>query len=138
MHLSSVSISRSAFIILATVLAAGCGSKLEATVFGTVTLDEKPLTTGAVTFHPTSGGAIAYGRIAQDGSYWVKTGDSRGLLAGQYTVTVVAYDILPARGQFDPPGAKTLTPLRYSTPDASDLHVTVAAGQNRIDLALKD
>jgi hypothetical protein len=114
--------------------AVGCGAH-DSSVYGTVTLDEKPLETGTVTFHPVGGGAVAYGRIGADGSYRLHTGAEQGLAPGEYVVTVVATAPPP-----DPRSevvGKLLTPARYNRRDQTDLRFTIARGTNRIDLALQ-
>lgn len=115
-------------------LAVGCGTH-ESSVFGTVTLDGKRLTTGTVTFHPTGEGAVAYGRIGADGSYRLHTGAEQGLAAGEYIVTVVA-TAPPPDPQSEVVG-KLLTPARYGTLDQTDLRFTIEPGKKQIDLALQ-
>jgi hypothetical protein len=115
-------------------LAPGCRRTLEGSIQGTVTLDTAPLNRGTVTFHPVSGGAAAYGRIQADGSYTITTGNSRGLSAGEYIVTVVA-TAAPSDTRKDVTG-KLLTPLRYQNVGQSPLRFTVQRGGNKIDLPL--
>ena len=118
----------------ALALAVGCGVH-DSSVYGTVTLDGKPLETGTVTFHPAGDGAVAYGRIGADGSYRLHTGAEQGLAPGEYVVTVVATAAPP-----DPHSevvGKLLTPARYGNLDQTDLHFTIEPGKNQIDLALR-
>ena len=116
---------------------AGCSGRLPGRVSGTVTLDDAPLHTGTVVFHPVKGGAAAYGAIDERGNYSVRTGTEQGLVPGQYVVTVVA-----TTGP--PPGSKNmmdvgtlLTPTRYGDPKQSDLHFAIEPGVNHIDISLR-
>ncbi|KKK59506.1 hypothetical protein LCGC14_3033700, partial [marine sediment metagenome] len=45
----------------------GCDGAHETTVWGNVTLDDKPLKLGTVTFHPQGSGQLAYGTINDKG-----------------------------------------------------------------------
>ena len=123
--------------LVALVVLSGC-SPNAATVTGTVTLDGQPLKTGDVSFHPAGGkGAVAYGKIDASGSYVVSTGDETGLAPGQYAVTVVATEAAP-----QPTGnveviPKVLTPMKYNTPETTDIKVEVKPGANEIPIELK-
>lgn len=122
---------------VALLVLSGC-SPNAATVTGTVTLDGQPLKTGDVSFHPAGGnGAVAYGKIDANGKYVVSTGDETGLAPGQYAVTVVATEAMP-----QPTGnveviPKVLTPLKYNTPETTDIKVEVKPGANEIPIDLK-
>jgi hypothetical protein len=111
---------------------AGCGAH-ESAVSGKVTIEGTPLTSGTVVFYPAGGGAAAYGSIQSDGAYTIDTGDSGGLAAGEYVVTVVA--TTPPQPGFS--FGKLLTPTRYNNKQTSDLKFTVTPGRNTIDLPLK-
>lgn len=123
--------------LVALVVLSGC-SPNAATVTGTVTLDGQPLKMGDVSFHPASGnGAVAYGKIDGSGKYVVSTGDETGLAPGQYAVTVVATEAIA-----EPTGnveviPKVLTPLKYNTPETTDIKVEVKQGANDIPIELK-
>ncbi|MCA9267350.1 MAG: hypothetical protein KDA41_02715, partial [Planctomycetales bacterium] len=114
----------------------GCGGRHDSSVHGAVTLDGQPLRTGTVTFHPAAGGAAAYGRIAADGQYTIKTGSERGLDPGEYRVTVVAIEMSPAANANDAPSGKRITPAAYQNVGTTPLTATVTAGGNQIDLAV--
>lgn len=119
-----------AFIILLGLCTVGCGHKLPSQVSGTVTLDGKALPVGTVTFRPVTEGAVAYGSIDPNGNYTVRTGTDKGLVSGEYVVTVVATTGVPPMG-------KLLIPPRYGNPKESGLRFTVDASTNRIDLPLR-
>lgn len=119
----------------------GCGG-LESTVTGKVTLDDKALPTGTVSFHPKNAGIVAYGGIDAEGNYSVKTGSQKGLAAGEYVVTVMAStdpepSTKPLKGQAMEPVGKLLVPDKYLAKQLSDLHFTVKPGRNQIDLQLR-
>ena len=118
-------------------LLAGCGGEHESSVSGFVYLDDKPLSTGNVTFFPSKGGAAAYSRIGADGAYQIKTGDTSGLKPGEYKVTVVATEIPPVVQGSTPPIGKVLTPHKYGQLEETDLAFSVGPGNNTIDLRLK-
>ncbi|MCX7425341.1 MAG: hypothetical protein NTW96_06910 [Planctomycetia bacterium] len=120
----------------------GCGSSLDSSVTGTITMDGKPLDLGngtcTVSFYPEAGGPAAQARVAPDGTYALKTGSTRGIRSGKYVVTVVATG--PSREP--PPGSPPmpgplLTPTRYGTKQRSDLRFTIEPGTNRIDIPMK-
>lgn len=124
------------FLVLTAALTLGCGRSHEATTSGTVTLDGKPLSSGTVTFHPSKGGAAAYGHIQSDGSYEIRTGSGRGLAAGEYIITVAVLEALPPDPETGEPRAKAITPPRYADVKTSGLRFTVRSGVNRIDLPM--
>lgn len=125
-----------AAIFLASTIA-GCGGPYDATVSGTVYLDEKPLRMGNVTFYPTEGGAAVYSQIAEDGTYRLSTGSEEGLKPGAYRVTVIATDNPPAEPGQTPAIGQRITPKKYSLLDRTDLQYTVAPGSNEIDIRLE-
>jgi hypothetical protein len=124
-------------LAIASLICAGCGGTHESSVTGIVYLDDKPLTTGNVTFHPEQGGAAVYSRIGADGAYTLRTGSEEGLKPGEYKVTVMATDNPPAAapGQAPPIGTP-ITPIKYGRRETTDLVKTVEPGENNIDLRL--
>jgi hypothetical protein len=118
-------------------LLAGCGGVHESSVSGKAYLDDKPLSTGNVTFYPSQGGAAVYSRIGVNGDYQLKTGDTFGLKPGEYKVTVVATENPPVVKGSTPPIGKLITPRKYGQLEETDLLFSVGPGNNRIDLRLK-
>jgi hypothetical protein len=108
-------------------------------VSGSVTLDDKPLTTGVVSFHPTAGGPVALGRIDDSGRYAAAVGSGAGLPPGEYVVTVVANEpMVPSKDpRMAPSPGRRITPERYATKEKSDLRHTVTPGSNTVHLALR-
>jgi hypothetical protein len=117
----------------------GCGGPFDSSVTGIVTLDGNVVPRGTVSFQPKAGGPAAYARIAEDGSYVVRTGREDGLPSGEYYVTVSANEaptvMQTAEGGPPPPG-KPITPLWYRTRNSSGLSYVVEPGSNEIDLKL--
>jgi hypothetical protein len=124
-------------ILWATTLWIGCRQSNEATVHGVVTLDDKPLSSGTVTFHSPDGKNLASGSIGPDGNYEFSIGKTRGLPAGEYVATVVAYETLNRQAATVMAMPKIITPARYAKPQSSDLKETVHRGDNVLNLGLK-
>lgn len=134
--------SRAAAISAAAIVVAaitGCGGAFDATVSGVVTLDDKPVPRGTVSYTPVQGGPAAYAPIEEDGSYEMRTGRERGLPIGEYQVTVTANEpppVLQTAQGGPPPEGKPITPPWYQLKDSSGLRYNVESGSNEIDLKL--
>ncbi len=104
-----------------------------------MTLDGVPLSFGTVTFKPVGQGATAYGTIAADGTYSVKTGSGQGLDPGEYAVAVAAtkmpddYDDSAAES----PLPEYVSPERYADTATSGLSYAVNRGKNLINIELR-
>jgi hypothetical protein len=142
------------FILLGLTLAAGvtgCGDKGLGTlhpVSGKVTLDGKPLTTGAVSFRPdlsrgNNSQHIPTGQIDPEGNYKLTTANRAGAPPGWYRVLVIAQDIGGDAGKKSgtAPGTKLLVPQRYLDPQSTPLSVEVvkkpASGAYDLNLTSK-
>jgi hypothetical protein len=95
---------------------------------------------GLIVFTPDAsrgaGGAIAFGKIKEDGSYNLFTGEAEGVPAGWYRVSVAA--LVPASGLPDrvPPPVSIL-PDKYRDPGASLLLCEVKPDRpNHLDFNL--
>ena len=123
-------------------LLASCGGELEATVSGTVMINNEPLMlgpgeVGSVMFHPTRGGPESHSQIGKDGSYRLTTGQQRGLAPGEYKVTIIATRLEEVDvGIVVAPTTDRITPVQYGRADESPLQFTVNPGRNRIDLKM--
>jgi len=121
---------------------AGCGGSAQpenvGRVSGKVTLDGQPLSGAMVTFSPAKpGGSSALSQTDTDGHY--KLGYAAGIEGaeiGENRVSVSTYD--PGDPDGDPPRPKVLekVPLKYNV--NSELIREVKAGDNTIDLELKN
>lgn len=114
----------------------GCGSGEEslASVRGKVTYKGATLSSGTIVFIPDANrggdGPMAQGEIQSDGTYVLKSGDSEGVQAGWYKVTVAALEraTYPSSGQaFAVP--RSLLPEKYRDPDLSGLTCEVKASK---------
>ena len=127
-------------LVCASVFLAGCGGKL-AQVTGKVTLDDRPLERGTVTFHPVKAGPLGIGALQPGGTYQIKSGDQSGVPPGDYQVTVVATadPPKPAAGAGPAPEAPPalLTPAKYGKVETSGLRFTVPAGGGSFPIPLK-
>lgn len=130
-------------VVLVTVLA-GCASQkpssvaLSAMVEGVVTVNNKPLSGGCVTFLPLTGEnpdlKPGIARIESDGSYWIGNANlskPAGLHPGRYKVTVL--QMTPGGG-----GIELSSPTQYADMQTTPLEFNVKAGKNRIRLDLVD
>ncbi len=109
----------------------GCGAssgEMEtASVYGVVTLDGTPLTTGMVYFVP-EGGRGAKSKISEDGSYTLGTyGDKDGAIVGRHKVFIIASEGDVAFESEEP--VKSLVPRRYTNAKTSRLEFEVKAGE---------
>ena len=118
--------------------AAGC-SKPVAVVTGTVTFDNKPLTTGEIHFLGPEGKSRST-VIGTDGTYRVDNAP-----VGKVKVAVVARKVEgegklmanPWKALPKPATVTSLIPTKYNDPEQSGLSYDVAMGQQTIDVALK-
>jgi hypothetical protein len=136
------------FLILAVLLCASGCAEQKATVKGTVTYKNSPLTSGEVRFIGKTGTVPRAALIASDGSYQI---DDAPL--GEVHVAVVS---LKGAGSVFPPmmGGKTsdkksvpgkeskrptsAIPAKYNDPKTSGLVFTITTGSQSIDIPLKD
>ena len=142
---------RIAQLLALTLLAAvvGCsGGSTGTTVSGKVLLAGAPVTGGAITFEPlTGGGQAAGGTIKADGTYEVP-----GVSAGECKVIVETEYLRPTAGNTPklpggieiPPSTASLNGLTYVKIDAkyskvatTDLKTTVAGRKHTYDIVLK-
>jgi hypothetical protein len=122
----------------ALVFAGGCASAPpNATVSGTVTLDGKPVTGGAISFIPQNGNTVT-AAINPDGSYVAE-----GVSVGEALVAVhpPAQDDdarnRPKKFGTTPPPPPPPWPARYTDGTTSGLKHTVQAGPNTYNPDLK-
>jgi len=142
-------------VLIIAVLAAGCGSSDNVTVYpvkGKITFNGKPLVgTGAISLIPTGNqaGAAAGGEITEDGTYELTTykpGD--GSMPGEFRVVI--HQVVFQEGANTEDGAATGSaaapppvpeadriPEIYSHPKNSPLTMKVEAKPNEINLDLK-
>jgi len=123
---------------------AGCGRAPLAPVNGKVSYKGFALQGGVVVFAPDTSrgerGAIAVGKIREDGSYTLYTGDTPGVSSGWYRVTVSSL----AATSFSAPTSQgfnfpqSIIPEKYRDPDQSMLACEVKSNRtNSIDFNLE-
>lgn len=130
--------SRSLLIVASALCMVGCNNSGLTTVTGKVTYNDKPVTTGTISF-VSADKPTAYGEIEPDGSYSLKTvkpGD--GATPGSYQVTVISLEDMGDRMPEDRnPLPPPMVPNKYSTAGTSGLTAEVEAGkENVIDFNL--
>ncbi len=128
---STISYAATAFVLCCAV---GCqDTSQDVSIQGQVSYQDKPITSGALTFFPTQGRPTP-AVISQDGSYDCQ------LPPGKYRVTVTVGVKLPTgwkEGNRLPPPDPIL-PQRYTSRVKTPLRVTVADGQSEpVDFSLK-
>jgi len=130
--------------LLAALTLCGCGRPPLTPVQGKVSYKGTPLQGGVIVFAPDSTrgerGAIAVGKIREDGSYTLYTGEAPGAAAGWYRITVSAL----ASASFSAPAGQgfnfpqSLIPEKYRDPEQSLLACEVKASRtNSIDFNLE-
>lgn len=133
---------RSAWILAAVLVAAGCGAPT-GTLTGKVTYDGKPVAGGAVSFCPVKDGRPYHGPIDKDGNYTVT-----GVPLGEALVCLSpSPDFSPAVAM-EKSGKRTEAdgsasgvpqrpfPAKYEDPRTSGFKVTVKAGDNPFDIPM--
>ncbi len=125
------------------LLLAGCGRAPLTPVHGKVAYKGFFLQNGVIVFTPDTSrgerGAIAVGKIREDGSFALSTGDAPGAYPGWYRVTVssLTTSLSPPAGQgFSVP--QSLLPEKYRDPEQSLLACEVKSSRtNNIDFNLE-
>lgn len=118
-----------AWAVLLIVSLAGCGEQEYAPVRGKVIYKGKPLNFGSVLFQP-EGGQPAYGKIENDGSFYLSTnGDGDGARIGSNKVRVACFASQEpaANGENveEPTVGPSLIPRRYNSFEHSGLRIDV-------------
>ena len=136
--MNASAIRRLCLVLAVLVLAVGCNGSNLASVKGKVTYNDKPVTSGTISFISEDRPA-AYGDLQPDGTYELHTdkpGD--GATPGSYKVIVVAMqdqeNLLPE--ERSPLPAPTV-PIKYTSLATTDLTAEVVKGkENVIDFNL--
>ena len=118
--------------LIAICLLAGCGRQSMVPVQGRVSYRGSGLNNGVVVFTPDRG-PLAIGRVREDGSFILYTGDAPGAYPGNYRVTISS--IAPGTsgdnwGRFEFP--RSAIPDDYRHPDRSGLVCTVVPSKTNI------
>jgi hypothetical protein len=120
--------------VLAVLAVFGCGQDDGLTpVHGRVFYHGQPLPGGTIVFTPDAErgghGPLAYGEIAADGRYSLRSGDKLGAVAGWHRITIAPPALAVAPGQTAAPPSIEL-PRKYSNPEQSGLLREVRPGKS--------
>ena len=122
---------RTLTLLIVTTCIVGCGGSGLVSVKGKVTYNDKPVTSGTITF-AAEDKTSAYGEILPDGSYELMTekpGD--GATPGAYKVFIVAMqdqaDLLPEERN---PLPAPMVPDKYTSLATTDLTADVESGKD--------
>jgi hypothetical protein len=135
-------ISGLAFTLFGFFALAGCGGEPTAVALPNeplhpvtgkvVTVEDKPLTEGVITFVPVKGTTTreASAKIGPDGTFTLKSGDAgEGAAEGDYRVKIESP--LTVAGT-DPKKPIRVVPLAYEDEDSSQLKITIKSGSNSL------
>jgi hypothetical protein len=116
-------------LLVATLGSVGCGRGAIVPFQGRVSYRGYNLTSGLVVFAPESRGPLAVGRIRDDGTFVLYTGETPGIYPGNYKITVssLTAGAPDGYGRFDFPRAAI--PEKYRDPELS--HLAYAVESNR-------
>ncbi len=102
---------------------------------GQVLVNERPIANAVVIFHPVNANADAVrptGRTDEQGRFKLSTNkDGDGAPAGEYKVTITAYQSIENRNEDS--RIVNYLPARYGQPETSNLTVTIGKGKNEIE-----
>lgn len=126
--------------LLLAFVSFGCGRPNMVPVQGKVSYRGYGVNNGLVVFTPDQRGPLAIGRIRDDGSYVLYTGDTPGVYPGHYRVTVcslAAGSAADVYGRYEFP--RSAIPDKYRDPELSRLAQSVVPGRtNLFDIDLTD
>ncbi len=113
----------------------GCGGDGRLGAWGTVTVDEKPLENGVISFQPVAGNqGHSAGTSIQAGRYEIEAG--KGLLPGEYQVRIQAFR-KTGRMVEDPQFGQVEETVPMDFKEGSSLKATMSASEkNQIDFDL--
>ena len=124
-------------VLLAALLAAGCGGANVVPTKGIVTLDGKPLEGANVNFLPEVASAKsqpAQAMTKADGTFKMETHGDGGVFAGKYKVVVLKFAPVSLEGGGRPESMNILSEM-YESPDKTPFFVTVPhSGELRFEL----
>jgi hypothetical protein len=117
-------------VLLALIGSFGCSRGSMVPFQGRVSYRGYNLTSGLVVFSPERRGPLSVGRILNDGSFVLYTGDSPGIYPGNYKITVCSLTAgePDGYGRFDFPRAAV--PEKYRDPELSRLGYSVEPGRS--------
>jgi hypothetical protein len=121
-------------VLVGVVLAAGCGEK-DSTIKGEVTLDDRPLDQGRISFVPVDGKTPSSDTAIKDGKFSVKAAP------GSYQVKITSNRSVGKQRAYDSPDSPQRDVLEQYLPGRynkeTELKADVKAGANKFDFPLK-
>lgn len=108
-------------------------------VSGNVTLDSKPVPNGMVLFANREKGVYMTAPLDAEGKYAVQMAQGFGLPLGDYQIAIsppLPQPSMPGAPQAPTPPVTNI-PARYHRFETSGLAMTVSAGENRRDIAMR-
>ncbi|HEX3313430.1 MAG TPA: hypothetical protein VHR72_01010 [Gemmataceae bacterium] len=116
-------------VLLAVIGSFGCGRGSMVPYQSRVSYRGYNLTSGLVVFIPEQRGPLSVGRIRDDGSFVLYTGESPGIYPGSYRITVCALNpgTPDGYGRFDFP--QSALPEKYRDPELSGLSQVIEPGR---------
>jgi hypothetical protein len=138
MNLTRRSQSFLAAVLVAALLAVGCGSRSTAPVAGRIKFqdgsDASSLAGYEITLTPVEGKSSASGTVQPDGSFELSTvGDKDGAMPGSYKVALTP----PVAADPDKPPPKPAVAAKYNDPETSGLTIDVKPGRNTPELTVE-
>jgi hypothetical protein len=144
-YVQSWKVASAMAVALSTLTLVGCGASDDLPregVTGTVTLNDKPLASGFITFMPAGAEATQGGSVIQEGSYSIPS--DQGLVPGTYKVLITSTgggsatqtDHVTDMPGMPPIPAKEAIPAEYNAKSTLTAEVK-AGGENVFDFPLK-
>lgn len=124
-------------LFITMIFISGCGRKT-ATVKGKIIYQTKPIHLGQISFVNGKGDS-ASGTINSDGTYVVHNAPRGSVIA-----VIVSVESDGGQTRLDGPApaklpkSKSLVPVKYNTPETSDLKFDISSNSQTIDIELKD
>jgi hypothetical protein len=137
---NAATVVRSLFLLMALMLAVGCGKGPEretVPVFpatGKITFKGQPIPGASITLHPVTpveNVPKPRANVAKDGTFNIRTyGSDTGAPEGDYKVTVLWYK--PIKNGPDFTSGPNVIPQKFTQPETTSIQVKIAAGQNNL------
>ncbi len=127
-----------AIILIAVygVLISGCGSDGRLPVSGNVTLDGKPMTTGAITFMPSGEKKThSSGATVKEGRFSIPA--DKGLMPGKYRISITPMLTTGRKVKHGMTGKMVDEQILINYKESGKLEATIEAGkENKFDFAI--
>jgi hypothetical protein len=122
------------FAFLYVLLLCGCNNARMAEVSGTITLDDVPIKTGAITFTPVDGQSTTQGSQISDGQYSANVPVTVMKVSISSPKVVGTKKLYPRPDSPEMPLTEEALPAKYN--ERSELQLDVQPGRNKKDFHL--